>query len=576
MKTHKPPRVINLIKISFVLTLIALLTVGVNVIWGNPEPPRLLNYQGKLTDENGPVTGTVSITFSIYDTPTGGAPLWSEPHDNVTVTDGLFNSILGSLNPIDDSVLSGGERYFELTVNGEPIEPRQQVVSVLFALKAQDAETLSGHPAADFGDGHSLDAADGSPTDVVVVDNGGTMYISAGNGKEARINMYGDVGTAGYSSTMYFYDMQATTLNNEVARIEAGLSNGLGTGDLTFYTKQGNSWVVGLYQRSSNVGIGTTTPEGTLSFSAFESTIPKIRFQNTDANDADAVIDTYDANDGTDLLIASNFQIWTDGSYGRFNTDEETAGIKIGKDGYLRFYTNVAGRYPHQGERITIKPDGNVGIGTTNPETKLHVNGGAMRISDEVYSTTMTQYGGQFTIESYAHLITKTGGGDISFETYSTGYHERLRIKVDGNVGIGTTAPAYKLDVNGIIRGDNVNPSDVRLKKEITPIDNALERVAQLRGVNYEWIDKEKGEGLQMGVIAQEVEAIFPEVVSTDDEGYKSVAYNKLVAVLIEAIKEQQEVIEKQKSELNEMKTKMAKFDEALQKLEALMTNDSE
>lgn len=60
----------------------------------------------------------------------------------------------------------------------------------------------------------------------------------------------------------------------------------------------------------------------------------------------------------------------------------------------------------------------------------------------------------------------------------------------------------------------------------------------QLRGVSFEWKDKTKGTGTKVGLIAQEVEAVFPEVVSADDEGYKSVAYGNLIGVLVESIKE--------------------------------------
>ena len=62
--------------------------------------------------------------------------------------------------------------------------------------------------------------------------------------------------------------------------------------------------------------------------------------------------------------------------------------------------------------------------------------------------------------------------------------------------------------------------------------------MAQLRGVRFAWKDSDQGKGPQIGVIAQEVEAVYPEVVSTDDQGYKSVAYGKLVGVLVEAVKE--------------------------------------
>jgi hypothetical protein len=65
-----------------------------------------------------------------------------------------------------------------------------------------------------------------------------------------------------------------------------------------------------------------------------------------------------------------------------------------------------------------------------------------------------------------------------------------------------------------------------------------LAKVAQLRGVSFEWKDKAQDAGTQVGMIAQEVETVLPELVSTDSEGYKSLAYDKMTAVLIEAIKE--------------------------------------
>ena len=108
MKTRKQTRrTISIIRMSYVFTFIVLLAVGNNVILGNPDIPKLVNYQGRLTDANGPVTDNVSITFSIYDTPTGGSPLWTEIHGNVTVMDGLCNVILGNINQIPDSVFDG-------------------------------------------------------------------------------------------------------------------------------------------------------------------------------------------------------------------------------------------------------------------------------------------------------------------------------------------------------------------------------------------------------------------------------------------------------------------------------------
>ena len=100
-----------------------------------------------------------------------------------------------------------------------------------------------------------------------------------------------------------------------------------------------------------------------------------------------------------------------------------------------------------------------------------------------------------------------------------------------------TTTPgaSYRLDVSGNIysSGTITAASDITLKKNVTTIDNALDKVCNLRGVEFDYI--ESGEH-NIGVIAQEVEKVLPELVHTDST--KSVAYGNLTAVLIEAVKE--------------------------------------
>ncbi|QHJ07846.1 tail fiber domain-containing protein [Hymenobacter busanensis] len=112
-----------------------------------------------------------------------------------------------------------------------------------------------------------------------------------------------------------------------------------------------------------------------------------------------------------------------------------------------------------------------------------------------------------------------------------------------GNVGINTLNAGYTLDVNGTIRGSNVSPSDVRFKQDVRPLGGALAAVRQLRGVRYRWnaLGVQHGGTAgaeQVGLLAQEVERIYPELVSTDAQGYKAVNYAQLTPVLLEAIKE--------------------------------------
>jgi hypothetical protein len=112
-----------------------------------------------------------------------------------------------------------------------------------------------------------------------------------------------------------------------------------------------------------------------------------------------------------------------------------------------------------------------------------------------------------------------------------------------GRVGIGTTAPDDKFVVNnGTTIGRYTaagwtHSSDARLKHDIKKLDGSLEKILKLRGVNYVLnTDPEKSK--QIGFIAQEVEPLFPEVVKTDKDGYKSMVYANLLAPLVEAFKD--------------------------------------
>ncbi|MCF7835729.1 MAG: tail fiber domain-containing protein [Candidatus Marinimicrobia bacterium] len=98
--------------------------------------------------------------------------------------------------------------------------------------------------------------------------------------------------------------------------------------------------------------------------------------------------------------------------------------------------------------------------------------------------------------------------------------------------------------------------SDIRLKKDITKLDNSLEKILQLEGVSFKWKDSEiQGDKTNLGLIAQDVEKVYPELVITDEEtGLKSVQYGNLIAPLIEAVKEQQKQIEELKLEIKLLK----------------------
>ncbi len=189
-------------------------------------------------------------------------------------------------------------------------------------------------------------------------------------------------------------------------------------------------------------------------------------------------------------------------------------------------------------DAVSVSSDGKVGIGTDKPDTKLEIAGGLTvgHDGDNSYIKFKAANGKTASIGTQ-------DDNDQGFYVHTGGQY-RLSVNQNGNVGIGTTNPQYKLDVKGQVRADNVTvKSDQRLKKNIHPVENALTKLQSLRGVSFNWKDNAQNANTQIGLIAQEVEKVLPELVSTDSDGYKSIAYGKLTAVLVEAVKEQQRLI---------------------------------
>jgi hypothetical protein len=220
-------------------------------------------------------------------------------------------------------------------------------------------------------------------------------------------------------------------------------------------------------------------------------------------------------------------------------------------------FTNLDGRVG--GLEAKATPDiadanGNVGIGTATPQGKLDVSGFGRLISSAYNYRSVAEFGGGSGSNNAILFNTGAPAGTTSIRGFgiASGTQDFSIARFDsagaavptfdvtvlsnGNVGIGTSTPAYALDVNGIVRATNVSVfSDARLKTNVRTIDHALDDVGRLHGVRFDW--KANGKP-SVGVIAQEVEQVCPELVSTATDGLKSVDYMKLTAVLIESTKE--------------------------------------
>lgn len=147
--------------------------------------------------------------------------------------------------------------------------------------------------------------------------------------------------------------------------------------------------------------------------------------------------------------------------------------------------------------------------------------------------------------------IDRLSGSGITLGTHTTGNYVATVANTDNNVtvsGSGSETAAVSvglsdnISISGTLTAQDVNStSDLRLKMNVNPIDGALDKVLKLAGVEFDWVSNNKR---SIGVVAQQVEEVLPELVHTNDSGYKSVSYGNLTALLIEAIQELKTIVD--------------------------------
>jgi hypothetical protein len=191
-------------------------------------------------------------------------------------------------------------------------------------------------------------------------------------------------------------------------------------------------------------------------------------------------------------------------------------------------------------ETMRVKGNGRVGIGINNPSSPLSF-AATLEKKISLYPGATGDVG--MAVQGNYLQIYADGVGT----TVGIGYQQNALIS-----GGNPTGFQYNLNVfgsgNATLRGTLTQLSDLRFKKDITHLENSLQKIVQLNGYNYYWKDETADNSLQTGVLAQEVQKLFPQLVKEDINGTLSVNYSGLIPVLIESIKEQQQQINELKN----------------------------
>lgn len=254
--------------------------------------------------------------------------------------------------------------------------------------------------------------------------------------------------------------------------------------------------------RNGNTGIGTVTPNASLQFS------------NTTANRKIVLWET--ANNDHQF-----YGFGINGSTLRYQTPS-------GGDDHI-FYSGFGTN--SSTELLRIKGNGNLGVGVSDPAFRLDV-GERMRIRSTPGNTAGVWLNNDFNNVSPAFIGMKSND-EVGFygQTGTAGW----RFYVNTTTG------------NGWMQGTLTQNSDQRLKKNISVLDNSLHKLIQLHGYHYYWKNETTDSNLQTGVLAQEVQKLFPELVMENKDGILAVNYSGLIPVMIESIKEQQQQIDELK-----------------------------
>jgi hypothetical protein len=334
----------------------------------SPEPavkttvPRLITFNGVVQDRNARERGVVGITFALYRDQRGGAPLWIENQNLQVNAEGRYTVLLGATQgdglPID-LFASGEPRWLGIQSPGEEEQPRVLLVSVPYALKAADADTIGGRPASSFVLADK--SADPKETAMTRADAAAPpTFAVSGTGTTNRLTKWLDpFGTLGDSA---------------------------------------------VFESGGKVGIGTTAPISSLNVVTNSSDYITLSAYRADVVDKGFLVRSARGVQGAPLAVQNGNTLFNLYAQGFDGVDYSISGgvtmavdgaVSAGKvPGLILFKTADAnGTYA---ERMRVNAAGDVGIGTSSPSAKLEVNGSA-KVNGQMQATYFVGDGSQLT-----------------------------------------------------------------------------------------------------------------------------------------------------------------------------------
>lgn len=518
--------------------LVSILAIAVTGAKASPVPqvPPTLSFQGRLTTASGapvPDTAAQSIVFRVFDAATAGNELWEQTLSNVAVTKGLFavtlNFSAGYQGAASQaSVFSGAPLYIEVEAGADPpMTPRQLLTSNPYAFSANTALTVpdasitdakitslsygkilgaplslspSGPAAGDLSGNYPAPAIAPSVVDNsrLAVDNaslyrasGGTLSLVHGAEKVDQQNVAADHFFYSNNGTIWqSFTPAASGVLTALDLTEGPMDNVPLPASLAIYDGEGTGGAVLASQPFLMIGV--YPPDYSFKHLVLQTPVPVTPGHKI-----------------TWAVTANNYSQL-------FAINDATYPGGTGSSGYdmtFRAYVatpvwtpTVTASYP-----VALTE----GAGVTGPNVIEFGAGVAGKQNDA----------GKIGYATFDGALDIVGAG-------TTGLNRKVTIYAEGGLSVAGTVYS-----NGVAL-----TSDARYKRNVKTLADPLDSILGLRGVAFDWDrdawpSKAFPEGRQIGFVAQEVEKVLPELVHTDENGYKSVEYSNVVPVLVEAVK---------------------------------------
>ncbi len=403
---------------------------------------------------------------------------------------------------------------------------------------------------------------------------------------------YAQITTEGtlYEGTVYYdsFDHEFKYYDNNSSWQPLG-----GGGD---YWKPSAANTDNIYYNTGNVGIGTDTPQatlditGSLSAKANNDILTALHINPSFNNGSFSgvknnslviekgnliLLPTYSGNINFEDFEDSSYSPWTKGNTNTVWEPQFTTGYNGGLG--LKLNGNcVASRTPYGEHQNIIYTYATSTTGKLSLWLKLAGSGCGSAANAVIYANSNTIKVWEGSLGGYTNwtylTFTLTNATQILIQAvYGDLYIDDLLWtdeSLNGKIGIGTSSPQASLDLasgSTTLADAWGTRSSLRFKENLYPIDNALAKLTSLQGVYFDYKDTSRH---SLGLVAEDVGRIFPELVTYEPDGKNAIAldYDKLSAVTIEAIKEQQREIEKQGKENSELREEIQELKEALTK----------